>query len=922
MFKRKIDNLRLHTGGLIDRETALNFSFNGKPLTGFSGDTVGSALAANGIKLLARSFKYHRVRGLYSAGPEEPNALLSIEIDGRVEVNARVTMITLREGMQLRSQNCAPSLEFDIGAINDKLSPLLSAGFYYKTFIWPGLKGWMFYEKIIRKAAGMGNTGLTADNANYEHLHLHCDLLVIGAGLAGISTALAAANSGLDVVLVEQHSQIGGQLSEQPQHKEWQRSAVQKLAAHSNIRLLTQTTAFGAYDNKVYTLLERTAAPCAVLERLLEVKAAQCVAATGAIERPLVFVNNDLPGVQLAGSAQLYLHRYATLPGREIVIFCNNNSAYQVAADLLTVGANLRALIDVRERAQISLTLELQKQIDSSGIELHYASVVSRAEGDKQLRRVQVNNYLNGKVAEKRHTIACDSLLVSGGWSPTAHLHSQAGGKLHYNEQLAALVPIATSSDVHNVGAAGGDFNLSSCVQQAWQLGQKLAQDDSSNVAINSTEKPSWLTLDIAESEYQIQALWSIAGKGKSFVDLQHDVSTADIELAAREGYQSVEHLKRYTTLGMATDQGKLSNVNALALMAEQLGQSIDQTGTTRFRPPYTPVTIGAWGANETGHHLTPTRRTPMQQWHAANGAHFNISGPWRRATDYRRLGETKREATIREASHVRKHAGLVDVSSLGKIRVCGPDALKLLNLVYVGSFDTLKIARARYGVMLREDGMVFDDGTVVRLDTDDYLITTTTSNAGLVLRHFDRLTQVDWPELAVACTSVTDQYAAMAIAGPKSREMLQTCIADIDFADEALPFMGYAKGHLGQIPVEICRISFSGEMAYELYTGADYGSSCWQTLLSLNPLLQVYGLDALDTLRIEKGHLTGAEIDGRRTLDDIGMSGMNRGTKPFIGQVMAQRSGLQSDRLQIVGLRSIDPSQILEEGMHLVKEV
>lgn len=938
------EELRLDTGGVIDRQQIINFSFNGQSLQGFSGDTVASALAANAVRLLARSFKYHRPRGLYSAGPEEPNALLSIDIDGRVEVNARATMVQLREGMKLRSQNCYPSVNFDLGAVNDKLSPLLSAGFYYKTFIWPGLKGWMFYENIIRKAAGMGETGLTPDNAKYEHLHLHCDLLVVGAGIAGISTALAAATNGLDVVLVEQHQVLGGQARDQS----WLKNVTGQIEAHPKITLLRQTTAFGAYDNKVYTLLEKTAAPCSVLERLYEVKAAQCVTATGALERPIVFSNNDLPGIQLAGAAQLYLHRFSVLPGRKIAIFCNNSSAYQVAQDLLAVGANLVAIIDSRSSEQVTIDDSLQKLLVERGVTQHFNAVVSNAVGGKQLRAIAVNQYLaasqeaanqdnaprekveKGKLAQSLGSIDCDSLLVSGGWSPTAHLHSQAGGKLTYDHQLAALVPVEGSSDIHCVGAAAGDFQAQSSAKHGWQLGCQLSGCESSSENDASNIDPACLALDSSEfkqdqQQYHIQALWSVPEGskhlGKAFVDLQHDVSKADIELAAREGYQSVEHLKRYTTLGMATDQGKLSNVNALALMAEQLGQSIDQTGTTKFRPPFTPVTVGAWGGNETEQHLTPTRRTPMQQWHEANGGNFNISGAWRRATDYRNDGENKRQATIREACHVRAKAGIVDVSSLGKIRVCGPDALQLLNLVYVNSLDTLKINRARYAVMLREDGMVFDDGTVIRLASNDYLITTTTANAALVLRHLDRLSQVDWPELQVACTSVTDQYAAMAIAGPLSREILQSCIADIDFSDETLPFMGYSKGHLGEIPVEVCRISFSGELAYELYTAADFGAACWQMLLDHNPSLKVYGLDALDTLRIEKGHLTGAEIDGRRTLDDIGMAAMDRGKKPYIGQVLSKRSGLQENRLQIVGLRSVDPSQILEEGMHLVEE-
>lgn len=658
--------MRLFHGGDIDRKRPINFLFNGRALQGVYGDTVASALAANGIKLVARSFKYHRPRGIYSAGPEEPNALLSITINGRKEVNARTTMVQLQEAMEVNSQNCFPSLAFDVGAINNLLSPVLVAGFYYKTFMWPGLKGWFFYEKIIRKAAGMGDTGLVADSANYELVHHHCDLLIVGAGLAGITAAIACAAKGLDVLLVEQHCVIGGRLSGHSQHQAWLTRAKQMISGSSNIKLLTQTTAFGAYDNNVFSLVEKTQGAALVDERLHEVVAAQCIMATGAIERPLVFSGNDIPGILLAGAAEQYLHRYAITPGQAIVIFCNNSSAYQVAVELQQAGANVLAVVDSRQQVDSELKQDLKQQLKSRDIELHQGAVVGKAIGVKFLKQVKIHDNDGNRLGRLRLSIDCDCLLVSGGWSPTVHLHSQAGGQLDYSEQFAALLPRENTSALQCVGSANGEFSFLATQQHAWQLGQQLCGQE-------STAIPVQLILDDTDAPYHVEALWSVPGPGKKFVDLQHDVTVDDIALAAREGYQSVEHLKRYTTLGMGTDQGKLSNINALALMAEQLSKSIVDTGTTKFRPPYTPVTIGAWAGNETGKHLTPTRRSPLHPWHQAQGSNFTISGAWLRPTDYRRQGESKREAAIREAAHVRQYAGIVDVSTLVKFELMAP---------------------------------------------------------------------------------------------------------------------------------------------------------------------------------------------------------------------------------------------------------
>jgi len=938
--------MRLPRGGDIDRTRVINFLFNGRALQGFYGDTVASALAANAIKLVARSFKYHRPRGLYSAGPEEPNALLSITINGRKEVNARTTMVELQEAMVIESQNCFPSLAFDVGVVNNLLSPVLVAGFYYKTFMWPGLKGWFFYEKIIRKAAGMGDTGLTPDNGKYELVHHHCDLLIVGAGLAGITAAIACADQGFDVLLVEQHAVIGGLLSGQSQHQAWLTRAKNIINDSPNITLLTQTTTFGVYDNNVFSLVEKVKASKVVDglvdERLHEIVATQCIMATGAIERPLVFSGNDIPGILLAGAAQQYLHRYAILPGQAIVVFCNNSSAYQVAIQLQQAGAQVLAVVDSRQQVESQLKLSLK----AHDIELYQHAVVGKAIGTKCLKQVKVYENNGSELGPLRQSIACDSLLVSGGWSPTVHLHSQAGGQLDYSEQYAALLPKESSSELHCVGSANGDFSFVETQNRAWLLGKQilgqyllskdLLNKELSDLMLSTQELsppdlskqepmalPSQLILNSNEIAYHIEALWSVPGPGKKFVDLQNDVTVDDIALAAREGYQSVEHLKRYTTLGMGTDQGKLSNINALALMAEQLSKSIVDTGTTRFRPPYTPVSIGAWAGNETGKHLTPTRRSPLHQWHQDQGSNFTISGAWLRATDYRNQGESKRDAAIREAAHVRQHAGIVDVSTLGKIRVDGPDALTFLNRVYVNNFSSLKINRARYGIMLRDDGLVFDDGVVIRLGQLSYLVTTTTAKAAQVLRQFDRLSQIDWPELEVAFTSTTDQYAAMAIAGPNSKAVLENSIAGIDFSDESLPFMGYAKGTLAGVPVEICRLSFSGELAYELYIGADFGLECWSLLLAHNKSLNLkpYGVDALDILRIEKGHFTGAEIDGRRTLDDLGMAGFQSKKKNCIGQILAQRQAYQRpNRLQYVGFVSLS-DQPLQEGMQLIQD-
>jgi sarcosine oxidase subunit alpha len=919
---------RAAAGGLVDRGKTVRFTFDGRPYVGFAGDTLASALLANGVSLVGRSFKYHRPRGVLSAGVDEPNALVTV-LKGEVrEPNTPATLLEIHDGLTAVSQNRFPSLSFDLGALNQLAGGLISAGFYYKTFIGPawlgGTRFWMFCEPFIRRAAGLGRAGRARDKARYGRMNAFCDVLVVGSGPAGLMAAKAAAGRGRRVILAELDPRFGGSANWSDETidgmpaADWAARAVEDLSGRGNVRLLNRTTVWGYYDGNALAAVERVTDHKAVAgageprHRHWVIRAGAVVLATGALERPLVFPGNDRPGIMLAGAAERYLVEFGVLPGDKAALFTNNDGAYRAAAALAKAGGKVTAIVDVRQ--QISPAAKALAA--EAGVEHLFAGhAVVGTEGGKAVSaaRVQAFDAATGALSGDVRTIEADSVLVSGGWSPAIHLASQAGGKPAWSVDLQAFLPPEPTQHWIGAGAFTGRFSTAEALAQGHAAGIAAAGEPAAPVRLP----------DVAGHELDPRpaAVFEIKAKGKAFVDFQHDVTADDVRLAHREGFVSAEHLKRYTTLGMATDQGKTSNVPGLAIMADAAGQAIDEVGTTRFRPPFAPVTLGAIAAERYGD-IRPERLTPMHDWHVARGAVMYGAGLWHRPMIYGEPGETVEQAYVREARAVRAGVGIVDVSTLGKIAVQGPDAAAFLDRVYTNVFSTLPVGRARYGLMLREDGIALDDGTTWRLGDSEFLMTTTTANAGKVMQHLEYFLDVVWPELKVHVTSVTDQWAGAAIAGPKSRDVLAACVTGTAVDNAALPFMGIAHGDIAGAPVMICRLSFSGEMAYEVYCGAGHGQHVWDALMEAGKPSGIvpYGLEALGTLRIEKGHVTGAEIDGRTTARDLHLDWMLSKKKPFIGSAMMDREGLvATDRIQLVGLVSLD-NRPLNGGAHIVE--
>ncbi|MPZ10973.1 MAG: sarcosine oxidase subunit alpha family protein [Kiloniellaceae bacterium] len=920
---------RLPSGGAIDRSRPLSFSFDGRRYQGFAGDTLASALLANGVDVLGRSFKYHRPRGLFSAGVEEPNALVTLRPGARAEPNTRATVAELFDGLEATSQNRWPSLGFDVMALNGLAGPLLAAGFYYKTFMGPTRKAWMFYEHFIRKAAGLGAGTKLPDPDRYEEMNAFCDVLVAGAGPAGIMAALAAAGSGARVVLADEQAELGGSLRGGTLEvggttgEAWRRARLAELAALDNVTLLPRTTVYGYYDDNTLGAVERVADHLATpaegqpRERHWTFRARQVVLACGAIERPIVFGDNDKPGVMLAEAGRLYVERHGVAPGRQVALFANNDGAYRSVAALSAAGVKTAAIVDARTE----IGSAARRIAEASGAELLLGQVVTRARGGQHLSGIEVAAFDpdQGASARGHRQLGADCLLVSGGWTPTIHLASQAGGAARWDDALTAFLPGEALQPWRAAGACNGALGGAASLAEGAQAGAEAAR--ACGFAPNPVALPALAEEPLATAPLPVWDARPPRGKGKAFVDLQHDVTASDVSLAHREGFRSVEHLKRYTTLGMATDQGKTSNMAGLALMARERKLSIPEVGTTRFRPPYTPVALGALAGQGIGAHFRPTRRTPLHDWHLAAGAEMMAAGIWERPRVYYRAGETLEQAYIREARQVRESVGLADVSTLGKIDVQGPDAAEFLNRVYSNGFLKLPEGKARYGLMLREDGLLWDDGTTWRLGEHRFLMTTTTANAAPVLSQLEFLLAAVWPELKVAVTSVTEQWAGIVLSGPRSRDVLTAAIDDIDMSNAAFPFMGVRQGHLDGLPVMVARLSFSGELAYEVYCDAHHGEAVWTRLLAAGKPFGIipYGLEALGTLRIEKGHVAGPELDGRTTAEDLGLAAMVSTKKHFIGSAMFDREGLTDPgRLKLVGFVSADGGKI-RPGAQLV---
>ncbi len=921
---------RTETGGKIDRSHPLSFTFNGKRLQGYQGDTLASALLANGVRLIGRSFKYHRPRGIMGSGFEDSSGLVQLETGGRTEPNLQATRIELYEGLTACSQNCWPSVGFDIGAINMAFNRLLPSGFYYKTFMWPK-KMWMTYEHIIRNAAGMGESPKTIDPDTYAHRFQHCDVLIAGGGPAGLSAALAAGRSGARVILANAEPEFGGMLLSQNSDidgkpaDQWITEALAELTKMDGVTLLPRTTVTAYYDHNMLILNEHVTdhrppqSDHLPRQRLWQVRAQEVVLATGALERPIVFANNDRPGVMLTSAALTYANRYGVLSGKSAVIFANNNSAYQAAVDLDEAGIRIQAIVDVRS----DIPDHLLKQMRDKGIEVASGQVVTNVTGKKTVRSVTVSsiNADTNQLTGPERTISCDLVCLSGGWTPSVHLLSQSKGKLRFDEQLSAFIPNSSAQHERSAGACNGDLSLGACLSGGFAAGSDAAAKAGFKVVAATN------TLTCSDDDgLSLQPIWSVphAGRdhGKRFVDFQNDVTAEDVALAHRENYISVEHLKRYTTLGMGTDQGRTSNVNGLAIMAELRGEDISAVGTTTFRPPFSPVTLGAITGAETGEHFIPIRRSAMHHCHELAGATFVRAGQWLRAQYYQRPDKSMWQAIWRETKQVRKTVGMVDVSTLGKIDLQGKDAAEFLNRLYINGFKKLPIGKCRYGVMLREDGMVFDDGTVTRMGTNHYLITTTTAHAGPVLQHMEYMAAVEWPNLDVNMISVTEEWSAIAVAGPHSRTVLERVLSDIDLSNEACPFMAFREVSIGGAPARLFRISFSGELAYEVNVPADYGFDVWNCLMEAGKEFDItpYGTEAMAILRIEKGHVVGGELNGRTTAGDLGFGRMMSSAKDFVGKRAVDRPGLQDpNRAQLVGVVPVDGMTKIPRGARII---
>jgi sarcosine oxidase subunit alpha len=926
---------RTPSGGRIDRRRRLGFTFDGKRLEGFAGDTLASALLANGVHFVARSFKYHRPRGILAAGSEEANALVTVSRGGGRETpNVRATEIELYEGLTAESQNRWPTLEADIGAVNDRLAPILPAGFYYKTFMGSRRLWSHVYEPIIRRAAGLGKAPELPDPDRYLQRHAHCEVLVVGAGPAGLAAALAAAAGGLRVILCDEQNELGGSLLSETVARidgmpaaAWVGAQIASLAAMSNVRLLTRTTAFGIYPDNHVGLLERVtdhlADPDPELprERLWQVRAGTIVLATGAIERPLVFPDNDRPGIMLAGAGITYLERFGVLPGQRGVVVGSSDTIYRAALAMRRHGIEVAAAIDTRDTGQGPLCDEAR----AAGIPIHTRATVCGTRGRRRVRSLALGDVgPEGRVDVRDH-IACDHVLMSAGWTPNVALFAQAGGKLVYDGARGVFLPGAIEAPVLVAGAASGPTDLAEVIDSGDRIGRQAA-----GKAVALSAAPGRATTRVENAPPSkggsVGALphgldpW----RAKAFVDFHNDVTTRDLLLATREGFRSIEHVKRYTTSGMAPDQGKTSNLNALAIVAEALAAPVPEVGLTSFRPPYTPVSFGALAGTARHGLFDPERLTPSHASAVARGAVFEPVGTWQRARYFPLAGEDMDLAVARECRAVRTAAGIFDASTLGKIEVVGPDAAEFLGRVYTARFDRLAVGRARYAIMLTEAGMVMDDGIVARLAPDRFHVTTTTGGAPRVLAAMEDYIQTEWPDLRVWATSVTEQWAVMAVQGPKAREIIGPLVEGIDLATGALPHMSVRTGRIAGVPCRLFRVSFTGELGYEINVPADYGAALWEALLEAGRSAGgvPYGTEAMHVLRAEKGYIiVGQETDGTTTPDDVGLAGLlSKSGRDFIGKrSLAMADLVRSDRKQLVGLLTFDPRVVLEEGAQIV---
>jgi sarcosine oxidase subunit alpha len=927
-------------GRLIDRTRRIHFSFDGQSMSGHAGDTLASAVMANGQRVFGRSFKYHRPRGLVGLGSEEMNALIGVGEGSRHEPNLRATQVELYDGLVAVSQNRWPSLQFDAGSFNNALSRFFPGGFYYKTFMWPQKFWKSVYEPFIRRAAGLGKAPEGRDPDSYEHIHVHCDVLVVGAGVAGLAAAETAAATGARVLIVDENPRLGGLADiaggtiEGAAQLDWVQAKALLLADAENVHVLTRTTCVGHWHHNYLMLFERVAdhdpnlaKDGAPRHRLWKVRAGQVVLATGAIERPIAFANNDRPGIMLATAARALVERYGTAPGANGIVFTNNDEAYRTALSLKAAGIGVR-IVDAR--AQAGPLADLARK---SGIEIMRNAAIAGVEtsfGGLNVTAAKIASYRksSGRVVNETK-LDCDFIAMSGGFNPALHLWCHNGGKIKFDEALQSFRPDTHRDGIRATGAANGTFDLAAALAEGYAAGDAAAR------AARPKLKSAKLKAPKATQETQIplEALWFSPATGKynegnkHFIDFQNDVTAADLELAQREGYESVEHTKRYTTFGMATDQGKTSNINGLGVLAEATGKTIPEIGVTTFRPPYTPFSFGSIAGSLTKKLFLPIRRTPVFDWHTANGAVFEPVGQWRRAYTYPRGAEDKHAAIAREILVVRNSAGLLDASTLGKIEIKGPDAAEFLDRMYTNMFSTLKVGRCRYGLMMNELGFLIDDGVTVRLADDHFLMHTTSGGADRIAAWLEEWLQTEWTQYKVFVTPVTEQWAQFAIAGPKARDVLAKLEPNFDLSNEFFPHLSMKEGKLGPYPVRVFRISFSGELSYEVAVPANLGRGLWDAILEAGREfgLTVYGTEALHILRAEKGYIViGDETDGTVTPADVGLDGLvSKKKTDFIGKRSLEQSFLKRpDRKQLVGLLTEDPNDVLPDGAHAVREL
>ena len=929
-------NLRVKSSSFIDETTRVSFKFNGTKLYGYKGDTLASALLANNIHLVGRSFKYHRPRGIMTSGSEEPNAMVQLHNNSsRTEPNVRATEVELYDGLEASSQNCWPSVNFDFGGINNFLSPLLPAGFYYKTFMWPA-SFWEKYEYFIRKSAGLGKSPTEPDPDIYEHRYLHCDVLIIGAGISGIIAAKTAAKNGFKTLLVDEKPNLGGSTIYQnndhfkindTNSAKWLEKEIKDLKNYKNLEIKTRTSV-AAYHGYNFILarenltdhIEVSKRDNKVRQRLLKIRAKKVITATGSIERPLIFNNNDRPGILLSSAIKKYVDFYGVKSGEKIVLFTNNDTAYETALSLNDKGIKVEAVIDIRNENNS----ELIKSAKNLNIKIFNNHTIVDTEGYKRINKVSIMELSKDgtSVVGKKIDINCDCLGMSGGWTPAVHLFTQSGGKLKFRNSDNVFIPNTYNSDQLCIGACNGDFELSDIIKNIPdQINKFLNVSDESfkNIKISSNKENNYRNIWLLPSD-------KILGKTKPFVDYQNDATAKDIKLALREGFRSIEHVKRYTTTGMGTDQGKLGNMHALGIIADTAKVQMGELGTTTFRPPYTPLTFGTIVGRNVGEYFDIFRKTPMHDWHVDNKAEFENVGQWKRAWYYPKNNEDMHQAVQRESKAARESAGILDASTLGKIDIQGTDASEFLNRVYTNAWSKLAIGKCRYGLMLNEDGMVYDDGVTTRLGENHYIMTTTTGGAANVLGKLEDYLQTEWPELDVYLTSVTDHYATASVCGPNSKKILSKLIPDLDLSDENFPHMSFKNASIGKIKCRVMRISFTGEHSYEINVQANYGKSVWEKCMEIGKEYNItpYGTETMHLLRAEKGFIiVGQDTDATMTPIDLQMDWIVSKKKyDFIGKRSLYRSDtIREDRKQLVGLLTENPNEVLEEGAQIVAE-